>query len=70
MSYVSEEKLCLKRILTPAELEEFYEITPTWQKRGREEGWLPYIRLGRRILYDKMDVESFLNSSKVVGAAI
>ena len=70
MVFMSEERLSLKRMLTTAELQEWYEITPTWQKRGREEGWLPYIRLGRRILYDKIDVESFLNASKVVGAAI
>ena len=57
----------MKTYLTPKELEAEYNLTIPWQNKerfSRCEG-LPFIKVGRKVIYDRNDIEAFLAARKV-----
>lgn len=53
-----------RKLLTPADVEEVYQITQRMQARLRATRRLPYVKLsegrGGRIRYDVADIEQYL----------
>lgn len=70
----SQESAPAKEFISPKELEATYGLRrPHTAKmrmeimRGKTEGALPFIAIGRKILYRRLDVEKFL-ADRLVGA--
>ena len=60
----------MKTYLTPQELCAEYNLSIPWQNKERmtrREG-LPFVKIGRKILYSRADIEAFLASQKVTPA--
>jgi len=52
--------------LSMTEAAEFLNVTPRWVKRAKEEGRLPYLKVGRHIRFDVADLEKFLAAARSV----
>jgi len=63
---MSEEK---KRWLRPKELMEEYGFTLSWQSRERMTRalGLPFVKVGQKIFYDRVEIDRFLEARRVGG---
>jgi excisionase family DNA binding protein len=58
-----------KRILTLKECVEEYGVSLWFWRRMLWDGALPFIRVGRKQLLDRRDIEKFLESRKVINGS-
>lgn len=53
-----------KRLLTVAEAGVFVNLGPWCIRRLIYSGQIPYVKIGRRILLDRKDIEEFIEARK------
>ena len=60
-----------EKLLTPRKTADLLGVTPetlaVWRCTGRYK--LPFIKVGRKVLYDRNDVEQFISSRRAVKTA-
>lgn len=59
-----------KRWLTPTELEEYTGWSRSWQSKARMNSSrikLPYKKLSKFVLYDRLEIDAFIEEHTVVG---
>ncbi len=60
-------KLSAKKFFSKKELAEFLGLSvftiDTWVSQRRE---IPYVKMGRRVMFDKTDVEAWIERQKVI----
>jgi len=59
-----------KRWLTPIELEEYTGWSRSWQSKARMNSSrvkLPYKKLSKFVLYDRLEIDAFIEEHTVVG---
>ena len=61
-------KLSNKRWLTPAELEERYDLCESTMAKYRMQKKVPYSKLGTKIIrYDSLKIDKWLEDHEVIG---
>ena len=55
----------MKRFMSPRELVEYIGISLSPQAKWRMDGKLPYIKIGRIVLYDRLEIEKWLENHKL-----
>jgi len=53
------------RLLTKKQVQEYLQISHTFLQKLMNEKELPYIKLGRRVLFQKSDLDKLLETKKV-----
>ena len=54
-----------KRLYSIKELVAFFGVTPWYWRSQIWAGLLPYVQVGRKMVIDHKDVESFINRNKI-----
>jgi hypothetical protein len=54
-----------EKYISPKSFEQRFDIKTSTQKKLRAEGKLPYIKFGRFVKYDLLDIYNLFNSHKV-----
>ena len=54
-----------KRLLNGQEVSEIYGLPVSRQQSMRRQRIIPYIQIGGRVLYDRLDLEAFISRAKV-----
>ncbi len=55
----------MKRYMTPRELFQYIGISLSTQAKWRMENKLPYIKIGRFVRYDRLEIEKWLENHKM-----
>lgn len=59
-----EENTMDRLLLTEKEAVEIYSHSRTWFWEARNKGLLPYIKNGKKIVYDRRDLDKYFESLK------
>jgi len=65
----NDEKKVPKRWMTPLDLEEYAGWSRSWQAKARinKSIHLPYVKIGKFVMYDKNLIDAFIEEHTVVG---
>ena len=56
----------MKKYLTPKEVSEIYSLSEKWLANMRwEKKWIPYLKVGGKILYRPEDIENFIEKHQI-----
>ena len=53
------------RYLSPREAAAYQKMSLSWIRKKTASGEIPHIKLGRRVVYDRLDLDEFLRQKKV-----
>ena len=53
------------RFITEKDVEAEYGLGKAWQRRARMFRRIPFIKLARKVLYERQAIEAFINARRV-----
>ena len=56
------------RYLNPPEGADYTKMSLSWLRKKTAAGEIPHIKLGRRVVYDRLDLDAYMKEQKITTA--
>ena len=56
------------RYLNPPEGADYTKMSLSWLRKKTAAGEIPHIKLGRRVVYDRLDLDAYMEEQKIKAA--